>query len=688
MSLALAKSADAPRVPPPYLELYEVAERLGLSAGHLRRRCNTQWGPDGLAKQFGNVWGVHPGADQRLRTDADIANRDREQIAALTQERVSPKQIDRAQAIRDIVVGLADFECDTPNPRSLRAFYIAHLTASGQLADAGIKTLSVTTFYRWERNYRANGIRGLARKSSTPTGESVNGKAAIQYIFNLIHCGNPITLATAITIATGEAVKHHKGDPAWKIGSYNSVRAEINRISPPIMTVLAAKGDNKAKAGCVPKGHRDFEAIPSNAEWDGDERTLDVWCRVLTSRGWKAVRPKITAWKDMRSRMIVGWVLDVYADSNTILASIKTGISRHGKPSLLRVDWGQDYKKATGSPHSKRWKVRSFDGARIGSVLDELGIEVSPVMPYTPWSKPIESFFKTMKEHMDKLLASFWGGCPSERHADRHRYIREHLHKLPTIDDLRQVVATFVDVYHRTPHTSVDMFGKSPLEAMEAFRDGPAKMESDRVLDHYFQEFIGPKLVRRDGIKHNKYWYGHGDPRLVALQGRKVLLSVQPDDASRAMVCELDRSPKFRVECAPLRGFTQRDAADLAKEHARLLRPYKDQRTAARKFFNNTTPAELQANQLAGIEAKHGKCVPTEVTPPTLTIRPELEDALENAGPAPSEGVSIAVRTGTDDDEITVDDMLAGDDRIYDPAWPPVAKDDDTDFFGLNDIGE
>ncbi|MFH1417291.1 MAG: hypothetical protein ABII12_03280 [Planctomycetota bacterium] len=683
MSLAVAANPDEQaRVPAPFLTIEQAAPLMGVSYRRARQRCE-EWSAGGLARKFDGVWGIHPRADQRLHNDVDRAKRDREQIAELTKAGVRQAAIDVAVAKRDILRGLADFECDARTERENRERYVAHLKATRVVPCDGIKRISVSTFYRWKSEYN-DGIRGLVRKSTASDRDDISGEASLDYAFNLVHCGNGISLKAALTIARGEALKH-RGDPAWRLGSYSAVRQAIKTRSPQILKVLAAKGERSAKAACIPKGHRDFESIPSGVEWVGDERTVDVMCRVLTARGWKATRQVyITAWTDMRSRRVVGWIIETFADSNTILGSLKIGIAKHGQPALLRVDWGHDYKKATGSPHSKRWKVRSFDGPRIGSILDELGIEASPVMPYTPWSKPIESFFKTMKEHWDKLNASFWGGCPSERHEDRQRWVNRNIEKLPTVDDIRRSFTAFVDVYHRTPHTAVDMFGKSPLEAMEAFRDDPASMESETVLDHLFCEFV-QKLVRRDGVRHNSRWYGLGDSRVVALQGQKVLLAIQPDDASRATVCRLDRTPLFVVECEALRGFTQRDAADIGKRQARLLRPYRQQARDARRVLLNTQPTDLLANFAAGVEAEHGRRVPDEVTPPTFTIRPALEEALATAGPAPSEQRSIAVRTGTDD-EITVDDMLAGGDDM--PPWESAAVDDDTDFFGLDDIGE
>lgn len=680
MTTGLAIVSDVPAgLPVPYLTVAEAAVRMGCNPGHIRRLCADRWAPAGHARQFNNVWGIHPAADQRLRNDVDAAQRDRQQLAELAKAGVKPAALERAEALRDIIKGLAEFECDAPNPRKFREFYLAHLCAGGKLTARGIKKLSVSRLYVVEALYREQGISGLVRRDRTrPVSES-GGSAALDYIFNLVCCGNRISLAQAIVIARGEASRH-AGDPAWKIGSYSAVRLAIKARSPQILRVLTGKGPRAAKADCVPKIPRDFESIAAGDEYVGDERTLDIWCRVLTSRGWRAVRPKLTAWLDIRSRMMVGYLLNRRANSRTILGALKLAIRDHGKPMLLRTDWGEDYKAA-----ARHGCLDEFDGRRISGVLEELRIGIHRTgAPYTPYAKPIESFFRGMKEHLDKLFSAFWGGCPSERHEDRVKYLRDNLEKLPTIDDVAAALAAWLDVYHRTPHSGVDMFGKSPLEAMAAFRQGATRGETPEVLDHLFREFVGPLMVRRDGIRHNGRWYGNGDARLVAMQGEKVLLGIQPDDQGRAMVCRIDRSPLFEVECLAITGRTREETAEMHKQRRRLMRPYAGQARAARDFMLGTTPQALLDNAAAGIAAAHGdRSAQAEPAPRLTVVRPALQEAISKAGRTPSESASRAVRTGTDDDEITLADML-GDDLVTAraPARPADDSDDDAPDWG------
>ena len=63
--------------------------------------------------------------------------------------------------------------------------------------------------------------------------------------------------------------------------------------------------------------------------------------------------------------------------------------------------------------------------------------------------------------------------------------------------------------------------------------------------------------------------------------------------------------------------------------------------------------------------------------------------SIDNAPCAPSDTVEArAARTGTDDDELTLDDLL-GEDAEQVPTGPTVrmSADDDVDFFGLDDLG-
>ena len=706
MALPALSSSSAPSVDC-WLPLTIAAQRLALNEGHLRRKCRDEWEPAGRARKQDDTWWVSPAADPRLRERVDEKARDLAQEADLAARGVAPRYLEIAKARRDVLNGLAAFALHAAghSKEKVLALYLTHLAAQG--AGRGPRRVKRSTFYKWQEAYEADGLSGLvpafAYRDSAQA--LACGAAALDYIERCLNAGNKIKLPAAIQLAMAEAAGH-AGDLDWQLGSYSSIRLAIAARRPKIMATVADKGPRAARASCVAKLPRNFEAIGAGDEYVGDERRLDVWCRLLTPRGWKAIRPWLTCWMDMRSRVIVGWLLGRQANRFTINGALKIALAKYGKPLALRTDRGRDYKAAAQhgalrirAAEQGGVKFSAADAERLTSILADLSIEVRPVEAYAPWAKPIESFFKTMKEHFDKLLAAFWGGCPSERHEDRQRWLVDNLHKLPTLEELTAHLATFFETYHATPHGAHDLFGKTPMQALAEFRGGPIRRETTLVLDHLFKEFVGPKQVRRDGVRHNGRWYGHGDPRLIPFHGKKrVLLAIQPDDQGRAQVCDVrTKQPLFTVECLAIEKLTREEVAEIKRRQRRSLRPYEKAAKDARDWMLHQDAGALLDQHRRGVEAASGRtrretnadAVRASGGPSLTVVRPELETSIAQTGPAPSDLLDAAsklVRTGTDDAPFGVDSVtdFLGDDEGSSEA-PPASE---FDPWSLVDLEE
>jgi transposase InsO family protein len=627
-----------------------AATRLGLSAGNVRRRCRETWGPAGVAELREGQWFVSPAADPRLRDQVDLRRRDLQQETNLAAQGVDPRHLEIARNRREVLAGLEEFPCDAATRERQLAFYLASL---------GDAAPSRSQFYKWQSDYEADGLAGLVPARAFRRGtdsQSVLGSSALAHIEMIVNAGNRISVADAIRLAQVEAAKHcgtgfQPVDPDWRIGSYRTVLLALAK-RPKILKLVAEKGPRAARAACIPKIPRDFESIAAGEEYVGDEKTLDVWCRVLTARGWRALREtKLTAWMDMRSRVIVGHVVAAHANRLTILGALKMALRDYGKPLRLRVDRGRDYRAA-----GRHGALEIGQDFVLSPILKELGIDYRPVEAYAPWTKPIESFYKTFKKLHDQLYAGFWGGCPSERHEDRAHYVRDNLEKLPALEDVAAGVAQAIDLYHHTPHGAPDLFGKTPLEAMAAFRAEAMRRETDAVLDHLFKAFVGPKLVRRDGVRHEGRWYGHGDARLVAMPPRtRVLLAIQPDDAGRAMVCDLSRRPLFEVQCLAISGLSAQELREMHRARRKLLRPYEAQQREARNWILAQDPQRLLAAQADAARAL--RPAPASTAPSLTVVRAGLEEAIEEAA-GEVQSSALYARTGTDDEEVGIDELL------------------------------
>lgn len=664
MEPALRLSTLAP--PPGWLTLAEAAQRLGLSPGHARRCAAEEWSVAGTARFHEGAWIIHPTADLRLAGIETHRQRDLRQLAALRTAGARPRDLEIAEARRDIVAGFAAWEAAAPRDRDAVAAYLAHCRASGIIGDAAvIARCSVSTFYSWRAAYErpgdAGGLRALLGRQGRPSGESESvGAAAWAHCRQLLLAGNNIRVATAWTLTRGEATKH-PGDPAWTWPALRTIQRKASAEIPRPLRILANKGPRAFDAHCIPKGSRDYDAIGVGDCWIGDEQTFDIMIRVPADRGgWRPCRQlKLTAWMDERSRFVVGWLIAPFANSDTILGSLKRGVARHGLPAALRVDWGRDYRHAVGHAHARRWDLDEFDGARVGSVCDRLGINIQCATPYMPWCKAIESLFRTLHDHFDRLLSSYWGGSPDARHEDRQAWVQANIEKLPTLDDVVALFAQQLDVYHASAHSGAGMMGAAPAEALNRFRVAPPTMLATDILEWEFLSYTDPKLVRRDGVRHLKSWYGWGEPRLIELQGQKIILGLHPDDAGHAWVCDLERTPLFVVESERHKFRDKRDAERIAKTRAATRRMFSDEVRAARAAFHETPPAVRIAQLAAGVAAPSAES-PRQIPgtspndPPILRINPAISNALRSAAESASNAEPAA-------DPISLDEMLDDD---------------------------
>lgn len=97
---------------------------------------------------------------------------------------------------------------------------------------------------------------------------------------------------------------------------------------------LAANGSREWKNKMMLKGRRDATSLKVMEYVVGDEHTFDLWVQWVAPNGKvKAVRPKLVAWMDMKSRAIIGDVACIDANSQTLKESlVKMLYTTPGRP--------------------------------------------------------------------------------------------------------------------------------------------------------------------------------------------------------------------------------------------------------------------------------------------------------------------------------------------------------------------
>lgn len=262
-----------------------------------------------------------------------------------------------------------------------------------------------------------------------------------------------------------------------KPGTYMIIpnsRRTISRLLshiPSQMTLYARRGYREwlSECGLFLKRER---PLYINENWQGDHHKLNIFIRITITRNHNgrtynkeiAIRPTLTAWMDSASGCIVGWVISVMPNSDTIAeafsraAVITPGVPFHGLPASVIVDCGKDYRSqlleenpypdSLVSANPEVFLNRRFSGSGL---LPALGVEVHHALPYHPQTKSIERFFGTLESCW---ISKLDGWCYSNN-SDRPQGFQKKLdkmlqeHKLMTLEQFTEYFSEIIlPAYH------------------------------------------------------------------------------------------------------------------------------------------------------------------------------------------------------------------------------------------------
>lgn len=242
---------------------------------------------------------------------------------------------------------------------------------------------------------------------------------------------------------------------------------------------LAARGDREYKNKVMVKAERNTIDLKVMELVMGDEHTFDCWVSWTAPNGKViAIKPRLCAWIDIRSRMILGDV--ICRDANTdILKQSLLKLLYHdagSAPRYIYVDNGADYvsKEMTGVGRYDRQRLE-FDDAAIG-FYRSIGIEdYHRALPYYAWVKGnIERSFRTVCDKFTKWFTSYTGTLTgSKTFAKVEKDVQGLLEqgKLLTMEEFYAEWTKWLhEVYQKRVHSGLKKQGetyKTPLSCWE-----------------------------------------------------------------------------------------------------------------------------------------------------------------------------------------------------------------------------
>jgi hypothetical protein len=613
LSIAATASSAGTR----WIDLATAAKRSGLSASQLSRKCGDVWFGLGLARIEPPTgggkkrWIVREDADERFapvvlpdRMSFDLRTlSDTQRAGVLLRESLLTEW---SAAKREA------FDAGRNEERATDAFLDRLETTRGI-------SLSRSTLYRWHRQFRDEGRAGLLDGRGAP--DSADDGAAGDDPF--------LSYVRALWLAPGKpaarscwfAGKQRAVDNGWAWKAYRTTARYLKSI-PDRAKVKLREGSDAYTAKCEPSIERDYTTLHTNEQWVGDHHQFDV---VVNDRG-RTVRPWLTAWMDMRSRMIVGYCIYPHdPNQNSILSALRAGILEHGIPDLLYVDNGKDFDSYAFHGRTKRQRRRGrvqLDAAHAKGILGQLGCEARFCWAYHGQSKPIERWFRTVEDRFGKTFATYCGNKPEnrpEQHADR-------VARGEAVDltDFVAEFARWIEVdYHAAPHLGHGMDGRSPTQVFQASWNGHPKRTASRdLLDLLLAKPQKPVKVGKNGVRWAGLTYGQYEPALNERWGQEVYLRVDERDVTSVQVW----SPDDRFIClaacnekVPANATEQqkREATARKKHASKLHRQYR----RARLSIGDST-ADYMIRGAAEEHARNRPATPPDAPTGPTAIKP------------------------------------------------------------------
>lgn len=381
-----------------------------------------------------------------------------------------------------------------------------------------------------------------------------------------------------------------------KIPSYQSVSRYINYLMNDEdmynAWCLASYGIRDYKNRRMLKGVRDTKSLRVMEIVQGDEHTFDCWVAYKNPNGKvTAIKPKLVAWIDTRSRVIMGDVICKDANSRILKQSVLKMIYQDigGVPKYLFIDNGKDYTAETMTGRKRNDRNGEYksliDGKecfdlefddKVRGFYKSIGIvDDHRAMPYEPWSKgQIERFFGGVCSRFTKWMTSYTGTLTgSKTIAKIDKNIKKMLEndQLLTMDEFFAIWSQWLEEkYMNHVHSELKKLGEEYKTPKSLFLNGERYYKPVPPKSQATMLMLENRQVRvyNTGIKMFNHYYRSVE--LANYIDRYVNVKYDPEDITRIYVFNEKQKMICEAECQELLQIAPRVHQQALVEHRKM----------------------------------------------------------------------------------------------------------------------
>ena len=355
-----------------------------------------------------------------------------------------------------------------------------------------------------------------------------------------------------------------------------------------------------------------------NAVWFGDHHLADVMVIVGYDKKTKEpllARPWLTVFTDAATEAIVGSVVSVHPNAQTIMEAFARGAAfsvegfAYGLPLQVYIDNGYDFRSKLIEGSSFDFWQKLPQTMQLNKVFCEhpllpaLNVTVHHALPRTGRSKVIERVFGTVTREWLRFIPGWLGNCPSERPFDYYREQKKLLkeEKLWTLEQFaRDWFERIVPAYNSFVSEAT---GQSPLQLYQTLPRANTIVPDWNTLS----VLMTPKctrVVQPQGIKYRNEVYWH--PFLQQIIGNRV--SIYDFDQCFYHSLSVLYNGRYLCEAEPLV-----HQAIIEQDRLKLMHHLEEQKLQTRRISKKVT-AVRQILQSANISTDRYQDAPQPET--------------------------------------------------------------------------
>ena len=467
--------------------------------------------------------------------------------AALNYESITAEERDQITFWKNILNEWDTFRATSPLPKGeadaqFELFINAKLSSTHPHINISIKTL-----HRKRKALYTQGEAALIDKRGKHNGHTKKLTQEMQDIFEYYYLHKSKKSVSLCKFLTEKELQRlHQGD-APELPSENTFRRATKSIPMPYIMYFR-EGEKAYISKCAPYIKRMYEDLDPNDIWVADGHTFDI---MIKGKDGKPFRPYLSAFMDVRTRKLVGWVVTDKLSGDVTIYALKRGIEKYGAPKSILVDNGREYLFTDFSGDAGfRKKAKKKEGEfKPPTILESLGIDIRVAIPKNARAKAIERAFETVKETFSKLFDTYTGGNVLEKPDDLENKLKQS-EKLMPIDEFVSHVDTYITgYYNKQPHSGEGMWGMSPDEAYAELFNEKRVVSKDKLNLMFMRYSNGTMKVGKNGVtlkiygetlqySNKELWRDHFGEKVYVRYDPYDLTSVRVYDTDNRFICE------------------------------------------------------------------------------------------------------------------------------------------------------